>query len=349
MRARSQAFLDGLRPRIGWQHLARWFLVPTIILTFLAAASLKAQSPYKVLRRSSAIDAIVPADAKIEEVADGFSFIEGPIWIQAGYLLFSDIPNNVIMKYVPGGKVTAFRTSSGYSGVPPAGSYFGSNGLTIDHQGRLTICEQGNRRVTRIEEDGTVTILADHYQGKRLNSPNDLVYKSDGSLYFTDPPYALPKSFDDPARELPFSGVYRVKDGHIQLLTTELNGPNGLAFSPDERYLYVSNSGPVKKLWMRYDVKPDGALGNSIVFYDVSSTKEQGVPDGMKCDQQGNLYCNGPGGMMVFSPKGEHLGTIGLPPRSANCNWGGDDGKTLYMTGGPALYRIKLKIEGIRP
>ncbi len=320
-----------------------------VFLTIAAGISLWAQSPGEVIRLSSAIDAIVPASTRAEQVADGFGFIEGPIWIHDGYLLFSDIPRNVIMKYSPDGKVTIFRRSSGYGGVVPAGAIWGSNGLTLDRQGRLTICEHGNRRVTRLEKDGSITVMADRFEGKRLNSPNDLVYKSDGSLYFTDPPFGLQKTFDDPARELPFSGVYRVKDGKVQLLVKDLTAPNGLAFSPDERYLYVANTGPTKKLWMRYEVKPDGTLGAGEVFYDVSNVKEDGVPDGMKVDRAGNLYCNGPGGFWIFSPQGEHLGTIRLPPLSANCNWGDADGKTLYMTAGTALYRIRLKIEGIRP
>jgi gluconolactonase len=320
-----------------------------VALLFNCGINARAQAPGEVLRLAKGIDAIIPEDAKIEQVASGFGFIEGPIWIHDGYLLFSDIPRNVIMKYSPDGKVTVFRRSSGYSGVVPAGAYFGSNGLTIDQQGRLTLCEHGNRRVTRIEADGTVTVIADRYQGKRLNSPNDLVYRSDGSLYFTDPPFGLPKTFDDPARELPFSGVYRVKNGHVQLVVKDLSAPNGLAFSPDERYLYVANSGPEKRLWMRYEVKPDGTLTDGMVFYDASSSKDQGVPDGMKVDREGNLYCNGPGGIWIFSPQGEHLGTIRLPPLSANCNWGNPDGKTLYMTAGNALCRIRLKIEGIRP
>src|SRR5262249_28297718 len=160
------------------------------------------------------------------------------------------------------------------------------------------------------------------YEGKRLNSPNDLVYKSDGSLYFTDPPFGLLKTFEDPGRELPFSGIYRVQGGKVQLLSKALTGPNGLAFSPDEKFCFVSNSGPVRKLWMRYEVEPDGSLGVGTVFYDVSDSKDQGAPDGMKVDRKGNLYCAGPGGIWIFSSKGEHLGTIRLPQAPANCNWG---------------------------
>jgi gluconolactonase len=327
----------------------RQYILLTIVSTFLAVSSSRAQSTGQVIRLSNGIDEIVPSDARIEQVADGFGFIEGPIWIHEGYLLFSDIPRNVIMKWTPGNSASVFRKQSGYGGTVPPGALFGSNGLTLDKQGRLTIAEHGNRRITRLEKDGKLTILADRYEGKRLNSPNDLVYKSDGSLYFTDPPFGLPKTYDDPARELSFSGVYRVDHGRTQLLTKLLTAPNGLAFSPDEKYLFVANSGPVKKQWIRFEVKPDGTLGNNKVFYDVSGIKEEGVPDGMKVDSKGNLYCIGPGGIWIFSPQGEHLGTIRPPQLPANCNWGDKDGKTLYITGGTVLYRIRLKIAGIRP
>lgn len=320
----------------------------TIILMLLAASP-QTQPADRIIRLSSRIDTIIPSDARIEQVGDGLGFTEGPIWVKEGALLFSDIPKNVIMKWKPGDSVSIFREKSGYGNAIPAGAFYGSNGLTLDKQGRLTICEHGNRRITRLEKDGKLTVLADHYQGKRLNSPNDLVYKSDGALYFTDPPFGLPKAFDDPAKELPFSGVYRVKDGKVQLLTKALTAPNGLAFSPDEKYLYVANTGPVQKLWMRFEVKPDGTLGDSKIFYDATGHKDEGVPDGMKLDREGNLYATGPGGIWVFSAAGEHLGTIRPPQLPANCNWGDADGKTLYMTAGTAIYRIRLKVEGIRP
>jgi gluconolactonase len=324
-------------------------ILATVILLLLSSISLQTQPAEPIIRLSKAIDEIVPPDARIEEVASGFGFTEGPVWLHEGALLFSDIPKNQIMKWKAGDSATVFRAHSGYAGPVPAGAFYGSNGLTLDRQGRLTICEHGNRRITRIEKDGKVTVLADRYEGKRLNSPNDLVYKRDGSLYFTDPPFGLPKGFDDPAKELPFSGVYRVKDGKVQLLTKALTGPNGLAFSPEEKYLYVSNTGPTQKLWMRFEVKPDGSLGSSKVFYDVTETKEEGAPDGMKVDSKGNLYATGPGGILIFSPAGEYLGTVRPPQLPANCTWGDADGRTLYMTAGTAVYRIKLRVEGIRP
>lgn len=303
-----------------------------------------------VVEKDPALKAIVLPDTKIEKLADGFIFTEGPVWVKDGGegLLFSDIPNNRIMKWTPDGKVTEFRKPSGYTGPPPPeGSYVGSNGLTLDKEGRLTICEHGDRRVTRLEKDGKLMVLADKYQGKRLNSPNDAVYKSDGSLYFTDPPYGL---FDEKKKELEFQGIYRLTaDGKLQLLNKGLSRPNGLAFSPDEKTLYVANSDPEKKLWMAYDVAANGSLLKGRVFFDVTSEKEDGLPDGLKVDAQGNIYATGPGGVWIFSPDGKHLGTLKPTEVPANCNWGDADGKTLYMTARRGLYRVRLSIPGIRP
>jgi gluconolactonase len=310
--------------------------------------STAATSIGSVIETDPALKDLLPADAKIEKLADGFAFVEGPIWLKEGYVLFSDIPSNAIMKWTPDGKVLTFRKPSGYTGPPaPPGAYVGSNGLTLDKEGRLTICEHGDRRVTRIEKDGKVTVLADRYEGKRLNSPNDAVYRSDGSLYFTDPPYGL---FDEKAKELDFQGIYRLPtNGKLQLLNKELTRPNGLAFSPDEKTLYVGNSDPDKKIWMAYDVAQDGGLSNGRVFFDVNQEKEDGLPDGMKVDTKGNLYCTGPGGIWIFSPQGKHLGTIKPPEVPANCHWGDSDATTLYMTARTGFYRLHLKVPGIRP
>ena len=297
-----------------------------------------------------ALNSIVTESSKIEKLADGFRFTEGPVWTHEGYLLFSDIPANSIFKWAPGGEITLFRKPSGYDGSDaPEGAFIGSNGLTIDSEGRLVICEHGNRRVTRLEKGGGLTVLADNYQGTRLNSPNDLVYKSDGSLYFTDPPYITGRRSP---KELDFNGIYRLSRGEIQLLHRDMTYPNGLAFSPDEKYLYVANSDPsdrAKSLWMRFEVQPDGGLTKGTVFYDITQETEEGLPDGMKVDKNGNLYCTGPGGVWIFSPEGKHLGTIKPPEIPTNCAWGGSDGKTLYITAQTGLYRIRLEAEGVRP
>ncbi len=320
------------------------------IFLILAAPALFAQSDGTVERAAPELSQIVPEGARIEKLGGGFGFTEGPVWIHEGYLLFSDIPNNVIRKWTPDGKFSIFRQPSGYNGSnAPKGALVGSNGLTLDKSGRLTICEHGNRRVTRLEKSGKLTVLADKYEGKRLNSPNDAVYKSDGALYFTDPPYGLAKQDDDPAKEVPFNGVYRLAGGKLQVLYKDLTRPNGIAFSPDEKYLYVGNSDEKRKIWMRFQVKPDGTIGNGKMFYDVTSQSAEGLPDGMKVDTKGNLYCTGPGGIWIFSPSGKHLGTIKPAEVPANCAFGGQDGKTLYMTARTGLYRIQLNIAGVRP
>src|SRR5581483_4684613 len=309
----------------------------------------------EVLRLDPAIDAIVAPNPKIYKLAEGFQFTEGPIWVRdGGYLFFSDPNANTIYKYKPqpgnvSGELTVFRHPSGYSGSDIAEyGQPGSNGLTLDPQGRLTSNEHGNHRVTRLEKDGSLTVLADKYEGKRLNSPNDLVYRSDGTLFFTDPPFGLPKFFDDPRKELPFSGVFSIYRGKLQLVSTDLNGPNGIAFTPDEKFLYVSNWDEKKKIIMRYEVVPDGTLKNGKLFFDMTSSPGEDALDGMKVDRRGNLYVSGPGGLWILSPDGRHLGTIIAPKHPHNMAWG-DDGKTLYLCARSGLYRMRLNIEGIRP
>jgi gluconolactonase len=311
----------------------------------------------QVIRKDPALDEIVPSNAKIEKLAGGFLFTEGPVWVPRtedtdGYLLFSDPNNNLIYRWTQDGQLSIFMTKSGYRGMD-IGEYSqpGSNGLTLDRQHRLTINQHGNRRVVRMEKNGQLTLLADRYEGKRLNSPNDLAYKSDGALYFTDPPFGLPKFFDDPRKELPYSGVFRVSsDGKtVQLLTKDLKGPNGLAFSPDERYFYVDNWDDKSKIIMRYEVNADGSLSNGKVFFDMTSVEGEDALDGMKIDKRGNLYVSGPGGLWIISPQGKHLGTIVGPEHPHNFAWGDDDAKTLYLCAKTGLYRIRLNIPGIRP
>jgi len=303
-----------------------------------------------VVRLDPGLDEIVPTGATVEKLAGGFQFIEGPIWHPDGYLLFSDPNANTIYRWTPDGSVSVFRSKSGYTGTD-IGEYHqpGSNGLTLDPNGLLTIDEHGNRRVTRLERTGRITVLADRYDGKRLNSPNDLVYRSDGTLYFTDPPFGLPKAFDDPRKELPFSGVYMVRDGQVTLLTKELSGPNGIAFSPDERYLYVDNWDLKRKVLMRYDVAADGTVSNGKVFYDFTRLPEPVALDGIKVDERGNIYVSAPGGIWILSPAGKALGRIVPPEHDANFAWGDADGRTLYLTASTGLYRIRLNVAGVRP
>ena len=325
--------------------------------------TLRAQNGGQIIRLDPALDALIPPDAKIDIVAGGFGFLEGPVWVgtsKPGYLLFSDIPANVIDKWNPAdGKVSVFLDKSGFAGADPGDAgyqvnnghamvtLYGSNGITLDKQHRVTYCQHGDRGVLRLEKDGKRTVLADRYEGKRLNSPNDLVYKSDGSLYFTDPPYGLRKLADDPKKELPFSGVYRLADGKLQLVNKDFQAPNGIAFSPDEKYIYINDS--ASKTYWRFDVQADGSLTNKKLLIDMSSSKETGVPDGMKIDQKGNIYGAGPGGIWVLTAEGKHLGTIRPLENPANLAWGDADGKTLYFTAVTGLYRLRVNTPGIRP
>lgn len=302
----------------------------------------------KVIRHDPALDAIVPLNPKLYKLADGFTFTEGPVWA-GDRLYFSDPNENRIYQYTSDGRLSVFRDNSGYTGadVDRYGQP-GSNGLTLDRQGRLTINEHGRRRVTRLEADGQLTVLASRYDGKRLNSPNDLVYRSDGSLYFTDPPFGLPAVYDDPEKELSFSGIYRVRNGAVTLLAKDLKGPNGLAFSPDEKYLYVGNWDTERKIVMRYPVKRDGNLGSGDVFFDMTDAPEAEALDGLKVDKSGNLYVSGPGGIWILSADGRHLGTIVGPRPIHNFAWGDPNSKTLYMTARDSLYRMPLLTEGVR-
>lgn len=297
------------------------------------------------------LNSIISPGMKPEKIADGFSFTEGPVWHPDGYLLFSDPNTNTIYRYNPEThNVTVYMSHSGYTGAD-IGDYGqpGSNGLAIDKEGRLIINQHGNRRVIRYEKKGPVTVLADNIDGKKFNSPNDVVIKSDGTIYFTDPPYGLPGFFNDTRKELDFSGVFMIKGGKVQLLSKDLGGPNGIAFSPDEKWLYVSNWDirdihHTKTLW-RYEVQPDGTLKNGKVFYDFSFTEDEEALDGIKVDKAGNLFVSAPGGIWILNAEGKLLGKIVTPERAANMAWG-DDGKTLYMTAHTSLYKIRVNTGG---
>ena len=305
-----------------------------------------------ITRVTPAFDALVPRDAQIEKLADGYMFTEGPVWVRRGqpgpYLLFSDIPANAIRKWSPTEGTSDFMYPV-FDGDPGDRSQVGSNGLLIDGEGRLVLCEHGNRRVSRVENDGSLTVLADRYDGKRLNSPNDAVFHSNGWLYFTDPPYGLAGQDVDPDKELGFNGIYRVSpEGEVELLVHDQTRPNGLGLSPDERTLYVANSDRSDKVWYAYDDLEDGTLASGRVFYDVNDQEAPGAADGMAIDRNGNLFATGPGGIWVISPDGTHLGSIQPDEVPANAGWG-DDGNTLYMTGRTGLYRIRLNTGGAIP
>jgi gluconolactonase len=304
------------------------------LLAFMLVASL-AQEPFPAFgqqleQASPDFWKVVERDARVEKVAGGFQFTEGPVWNPAGFLLFSDIPANQIVKFVPGAAPAVFRTPSG-----------NSNGLTYDRSGRLLMCEHSNRRVTRLEPDGTLTVLAASYDGKMLNSPNDIVVRSEGTIYFTDPPFGIPEG---QKKELPFQGVYKIApDGKLTLLVQDFDRPNGIALSPDEKTLYVDDS--VRLHVRAFDVAADGSISNGRVLAELKSQRP-GVPDGLKVDRQGNLYVTGAGGVWVFDKAGKHLGTIVLSELPANCAWGDKDFRTLYLTARTGLYKIRLKIPG---
>ncbi len=335
-----------------------------VVLLVLTActASLRSQT---VQRLDPGLDQLVPPDATLERVATGFDkWTEGPVWTREGSLLFAEIPANNIVLWKPGQKAEVFIHPSGYAGSTPyKGPEPGSNGMTLDSTGRVTVAGHARRNVWRLESldpHAQITVLADSYQGKKLNSPNDLVYKSDGSLYFTDPPYGLEsQSDDDPKKELQVNGVYRIPGARqqrpgstparekLQLVIKDLAKPNGIAFSPDEKVLYIAESG--KKVWMRYPVRADGSVGTGNLFLDASTEKGDGGPDGIRVDEKGNVYGSGPGGVWIISPEGKHLGTIQVPERVSNVAWGDSDGKTLYITASTSVYRIRLNASGVKP
>ena len=309
-------------------------------------------------------DRIIPAGAMLDRVATGFTWVEGPVWV-GDSLYFAEIPSNSIRKYTPGKGVSIWLQPSGYKGSTPYGGREpGTNGMTLDMKGRLTVAGHAQRDVLRFDSfDLTkpATVLVDSYEGKRLSSPNDLVYRSDGSLYFTDPPYGLPTQGDhDPLKQLTVNGVYRIPNAlahkagapadnsSLQLLISDLPRPNGIAFSPGEKYLYVNNSEP-KKIWMRYTVNPDGGIKDPKLFYDASNDPRPGGPDGMKVDVDGNVYSAGPGGVWVFSPDGKPIATLLIPERVGNLTFGGADRKTLYIAASSSIYRVRLNIAGLPP
>lgn len=325
----------------------------------------------KIVRLDPRLDKLLAKNAQLEKLAGGFVWTEGPVWVKnGGYLLFSDIPNNVINKWKANEGITKFIFPAGYRGnarkIGVPHDEPGTNGLRLDHEGRLVACQHGDRRVARLDatlnadtkpmiglDNVKWTTLADKYMGKRLNSPNDLVFAKNGDLYFTDPPYGLEKGAEDPARELNFQGVYRIrggKPGEIELLTKDMSRPNGIALSPDGKRLYVANSDPEKAVWMAFPLGADGKLGNGRVFFDATKwandKTKPGLPDGMKVDVEGNLWATGPGGVLIFAPDATLLGVIETGTNTANCAFG-DDGSTLYVAANHDIARIRTLTKGL--
>lgn len=337
--------------------LMKMILTALSISVFSQASSALAQDTLnypvigKIERMSPEIDTLIPKDSKIEVISSGFLWAEGPVWIKnkdESFLLFSDIPRNSIMKWVEGKGTELYLKPAGYTGLSGYGNEPGSNGLLLSPEGLLVTCEHGDRRVAILSAGGGKVTLADKYEGKRFNSPNDGTFHSNGDLYFTDPPYGLPKGPDDPARDLDFCGVYRLdKNGEITLLTDQMTRPNGIAFSPDEKTLYVAQSDPKAAIIMQFPVKEDGTIGEGSVLYDFTTYVGQrpGLPDGLKVDEKGNLFATAPGGCYVISPDGKVLGRISTGERTANCAWG-NDGSVLYLTADMYLCRVITSTKG---
>ncbi len=335
--------------------MSRWFatlcLVPLVVFPAIRAEDKPAAPVRSIERKDPKFDALIAPDAKVEELAGGFKWSEGPVWDKKhAQVLFCDIPNNMIYKWSEKEGLKEFLKPSGYTGSEPfTGTEPGSNGLAFHKDGHLVLCQHGDRRVSKLV-DGKFVTLADKFEGKRLNSPNDLVYHTNGDLYFTDPPYGLPGQMKDPKKELDFQGVYRLKPtGELTLMTKVMSRPNGIGLSPDNKTLYVANSDPEIANWMSFPVKEDGTLGEGKQFFDSTDmvkAKKPGLPDGLKVDQQGNIWATGPNGVFVFDAMGKHLGSIITNDKTANCGFG-DDGSTLYITANDKLIRIKTKVKGL--
>ena len=347
--------------------MTRFLIVALASALATSVAITQSANDKSVTRLDPALDALVSPDAKVELVKGGFGFTEGPVWMQqgkTGFLLFTDIPGAVVWKLTPDGKASVYLDNIGYQGpevwrwggiqnngferTDPRFEEFamiGADGLTVDRQGRLVLATFAGRSLMRIEKNGKRTVLADNYQGHRFGGPNDVVVKSNGAIYFTDTYGSFRQREKDPRKELDFTGVYMWKDGKLSLLVKDMPMVNGLAFSPDEKYLYVNGSR--ENYVNRYEVQPDGTLTNGKLFIDMSKETERGITDGLRVDTKGNLYETGPGGVWIISPEGKHLGTIRAPEQSTNVGFGDADKKTLYIAARTGIYRIRVNTPGI--
>lgn len=325
------------------------------VFLLLAAVQSNAQPKYtttgSIERYDSSINAILSPAAKAEIIATGFKWSEGPLWLEAQkMLLFSDVPRNTVYKWSEKSGTEVYLTPSGYTDTAKRGGETGSNGLTLDKDGRLVLCQHGNRQMARMEAPvggpkPTFTTLAGSYQGKRFNSPNDAVYNSQGELFFTDPPYGLEKNMDDPKKELPFQGVFKVKtNGEVVLLTDTLTRPNGIAFFPGEKTFVIGNSDGEKPNWYAYDIDQAGNATAGRRFYVPSpgSPADKGGADGLKIDKAGNVFATGPGGVWIMNREGKLLGRLKLAAPASNCALSADE-KTLYITNDTQVLRLKMR------
>lgn len=303
-------------------------------------------------RLDPALDALIAPDAVVEKLAEGFNWSEGPAWFKGG-VVFSDVPENVVYRWEPGAtKATVFLKPSGMLKPTEGFREQGSNGLGVDADGNLVLCQHGERRVARLNDDGSQAVLADKFQGKRFNSPNDLVFDKSGGIYFTDPPYGLDGLNASPLKELPFNGVFRIaKDGAVTAVIKDLTFPNGIGLSPDGKTLYVAVSDPLRTQIMAYEVQPDGAVSGGRTFFDAETAKKPGRKggcDGMAVDAKGNVFATGPGGVLILSPEGKRLGAVLTGQNTGNCCFGGSDGSDLFICADMFLYRVKTKTRGLQ-
>lgn len=302
-------------------------------------------------RLNKAIDSIIDQDTGVEVIAEGFEWSEGPLWVEKEQmLLFSDVPTNIVYKWTEKKGKEVYLTPSGYTGTLKRGGEMGSNGLTLSPEGKLVLCQHGNRQVaimnTPLNKPAPLFLpLAQYYNGKKFNSPNDLLFDAKGALYFTDPPYGLEGNMEDESKEIPFQGVYRVeRSGAVSLLVDSITRPNGLALTPDQKQLLIANSDPEKPVWYRYDLREDGSLANGKLFYDAraASKEDEGLPDGLKIDRQGHVFASGPGGIWIFNPEGMLLGKIRFQEKVSNCAFSADE-KVLFITADNYVLRVRLR------
>jgi gluconolactonase len=338
-------------------HIKKSYLIsPLLLMSAFLFSSCKPKEETKpfgtIERLDPGLNAIMDEDAVIEVIAQGLDWTEGPLWIaKHNMLLFSDIPPNKVYKWTEEKGVEEYLMPSGYTGITPSkAAEPGSNGLVLRSDGKLVLCQHGDRRISLmvapIEEPAPVfTPIADEYEGKKFNSPNDAVYRSNGDLFFTDPPYGLPDNVNDSTKEIPFQGVYKVTpSGEVTLLVDSLTRPNGIGLTPDEKTLVVANSDPEKAVWYAFEITPGDSLANGRILHDVTfeTSNAKGLPDGLKFDHKGNLFATGPGGIWIFSPSGTLLGRIRLSDATSNCALADDD-KTLYITNDDNVLRIKMR------
>ena len=328
------------------------YILPLIAFFVLSCNAPGKKTIGSIEKFDPAFDAILDTSAKVEILAEGFEWTEGPVWLEdQKMLLFSDIPNNKIHKWTEEKGIEVYLAPSGYTDTAARGGETGSNGLILNKENKLVLCQHGNRQMAWMDADISAPkpifkTIAGNYQGKKFNSPNDAAYRNNGDLYFTDPPYGLEKNMDDPLKEIPFQGVYCVKpSGEIKLLTDSITRPNGVAFTNDFNSVIIANSDPEKPYWYIYDISANDSLINGRIFYSVKAEadkKEPGLPDGLKLDKNGNVFATGPGGLWIFDKNGKVLGKIKIPVPVANCSFSGD-GKTLFLTADMYLLRVKLK------